>query len=175
MTMEPGIIGQRFGKLVVVAEAPQPENRRTSGPYYLCKCDCGGEKVVAKKLLLQGSTRSCGCMRDDHLDKVRYHVPPMHKSYNLDDLTGRRFGRLVAVKYTGRHYGDTMWICKCGCGQEITTSRSQLIRGRVVDCGCLTKAEQAAMRQKVKSELRSRTIRKYAERAEYTPKTSPKP
>ncbi|HJJ97546.1 MAG TPA: hypothetical protein O0Y00_00015 [Methanocorpusculum sp.] len=111
----------------------------------------------------------------DHLDKVRYHAPPMHKSYNLDDLTGRRFGRLVAVKYTGRHYGDTMWICKCDCGQEITTSRSQLIRGRRVDCGCLTKAEQAAMRQKVKSELRSRTIRKYAERAEYTPKTSPKP
>lgn len=160
--MEPGIIGQRFGKLVVVAEAPQPENRRTTGPYYLCKCDCGGEKVVAKKLLLQGSTRSCGCMLVDHLDKVRYHVPPMHKSYNLDDLTGRRFGRLVAVKYTGRHYGDTMWICKCDCGQEITTSRSQLIRGRAVDCGCLAKAERLELRHRVRYELRQRTISRYS-------------
>lgn len=160
--MEPGIIGQRFGKLVVVAEAPQPENRRTSGPYYLCMCDCGGEKVVAKKLLLQGSTRSCGCIHDTQFRDVQYRVYPTHTAHNLDDLTERRFGKLTVVRCLGRQNGDTKWICKCDCGQEITTSRSQLIRGRAVDCGCLEKAERLELRYRVRYELRRRTISRYS-------------
>lgn len=51
-------IGDRFGRLVVVAE-PVPGDRRKR---YLCKCDCGAEKRAAKYDVLRGDTRSCGCL-----------------------------------------------------------------------------------------------------------------
>jgi hypothetical protein len=32
------------------------------------------------------------------------------------DITGQRFGRLVAVRHVGSHNGNTMWECRCDCG-----------------------------------------------------------
>lgn len=37
----------------------EKKNGRTA---FLCKCDCGKEKVVSSKALLNGSTKSCGCL-----------------------------------------------------------------------------------------------------------------
>lgn len=53
------MIGQRFGRLVVIA----PSERRSSGGGKIvkCVCDCGVEKFVATALLLRGNTTSCGC------------------------------------------------------------------------------------------------------------------
>lgn len=47
-------IGTRYGRLVV---------QGYDGPYAMVKCDCGAEKRVRNKHLLDGSTRSCGCLR----------------------------------------------------------------------------------------------------------------
>ena len=55
------------------------------------------------------------------------------------DLTGQRFGRLVALKPTCAHpRGDTMWLCKCDCGNTKIARRSNLKRGDTKSCGCLT-------------------------------------
>lgn len=51
--------GRRFGKLTAVAVAGGGDDGRTR---WLCKCDCGGEKVVRASLLKGGVTGSCGCM-----------------------------------------------------------------------------------------------------------------
>lgn len=47
--------GRRFGRLVVVRKSPEPRK-------WLCKCDCGAEKLVAGSNLRNGSVRSCGCL-----------------------------------------------------------------------------------------------------------------
>jgi hypothetical protein len=50
--------GVRFGKLVVTKDVGVNEQ----GTYmWLCKCDCGNEKIVKGASLKYGSTRSCGC------------------------------------------------------------------------------------------------------------------
>lgn len=53
--------GDRFGRLIVISKS----NKRNSGGgvKYLCKCDCGKEKLISKDQLvnLEG-TRSCGCL-----------------------------------------------------------------------------------------------------------------
>lgn len=55
------ITGIRFGKLTVETLA---DKRGTNGAvYWLCKCDCGNDKVVAASNLRNGSVKSCGCLR----------------------------------------------------------------------------------------------------------------
>lgn len=46
--------GQRFGRLTVLEYVG---NRK-----WLCKCDCGNEKVIFAGSLTSGVTRSCGCL-----------------------------------------------------------------------------------------------------------------
>ena len=53
------ISGQRFGMLEVESFL-KLENHVT---YWNCKCDCGNKTVVAKANLLNGCTKSCGCLR----------------------------------------------------------------------------------------------------------------
>ena len=53
------IDGQVFGKLTVV-RFDHVKNKRQ---YYLCRCECGKEKVILKGNLLTGKTTSCGCNR----------------------------------------------------------------------------------------------------------------
>lgn len=52
------ITGQRFGKLVV----EEFDSLRKHTTYWRCKCDCGNTTIVAKANLLNGNTKSCGCM-----------------------------------------------------------------------------------------------------------------
>lgn len=48
------------------------------------------------------------------------------------DITGRRFSRLVAVKYI-----DGRWQCKCDCGNTVYVAYNNLITGNTKSCGCL--------------------------------------
>lgn len=49
---------QRFGKLVVLR--PYGKNK-WGNVTFLCKCDCGNERIIAGGNLRGGGTRSCGC------------------------------------------------------------------------------------------------------------------
>ena len=54
------LTGQRFGRLVVVKKADWVKTKST-GANWLCRCDCGNEKIVTSSALLTGNTKSCGC------------------------------------------------------------------------------------------------------------------
>lgn len=54
------------------------------------------------------------------------------------DLTGKRFSRLVVIRelpYRNK-YGNIQWLCKCDCGNEIAASTSELNGGYRKTCGC---------------------------------------
>lgn len=56
------------------------------------------------------------------------------------DLTGQRFGKQVALEKVGSSKdGRATWLCRCDCGQEITTTSANLIRGHTKSCGCFRK------------------------------------
>lgn len=67
------------------------------------------------------------------------------------DLTGQRFGRLVAIRDSGeRKIGQrTIWECKCDCGEISAVSLGDLRSGRTKSCGCLNK-EVSSKRIKTK-------------------------
>lgn len=66
MSKKINLIGQKFGRLTVIAEAPNIvlKNGRSYAAW-LCKCECGNEKVVRTNALRQGGTSSCGCLAKD--------------------------------------------------------------------------------------------------------------
>lgn len=53
------------------------------------------------------------------------------------DLTGKRFGRLLAVEPAGSKNGARMWKCACDCGSIVFKSTESLCTGHVKSCGCL--------------------------------------
>ena len=63
-------------------------------------------------------------------------------SKHAHDLTGRRFGRLVAVGPVGiRRYragaSFVLWRCRCACGNLTEVQSSHLTTGNTRSCGCL--------------------------------------
>lgn len=50
--------GMRVGRLVVISRA---ENTASSKAQWVCRCDCGKIKIIARRNLI-GETRSCGCL-----------------------------------------------------------------------------------------------------------------
>ncbi len=56
------LVGKRFGRLLVIER--DMEVSPAKGAYWRCRCDCGNYTVVSRGNLLNGSTRSCRCIRD---------------------------------------------------------------------------------------------------------------
>lgn len=48
--------GIKFGRLTVVKF-----HHSKNGSYWMCRCDCGNEKIVSAHSLTSGHTKSCGC------------------------------------------------------------------------------------------------------------------
>lgn len=105
--------GSRFGLLVVTAEAAPRRDRHGLRTRWTCRCDCGRDFVARTELLRSGKQTSCGCKRP-----------------RLVDMTGRRFGRLVAAE----RVSTTTYKCVCDCGEEKILSAIDLRLTR--SCGC---------------------------------------
>ena len=53
------LTGKKFNMLTVVRLTDTKVHKM---PGWLCKCDCGGEKIVARYHLTTGAVTSCGCL-----------------------------------------------------------------------------------------------------------------
>jgi len=54
------------------------------------------------------------------------------------DLTGQRFGKLVAIERKGKADGmpGNYWVCLCDCGNTTLVNTSNLTSGHTKSCGC---------------------------------------
>lgn len=62
------------------------------------------------------------------------------------DISGRRYGRLVAIRFIEVRDGNAWWECQCDCGNTFVGRVSYLQGGENKSCGCL----RAEMRNKAK-------------------------
>ena len=76
-------IGYHIGHLTVESDTGE---RKSGYTVWKCRCDCGGTIHLDTRCLQRGKVRDCGC---------RTKVRP-----GQNDLTGRRFGRLVCLEPT---------------------------------------------------------------------------
>lgn len=122
------LTGQRFGRLVVIDQAPSD---KAGHARWVCKCECGKEKTVFATNLIRGLTTSCGCVQRQRAKENVHAV----------DITGQRFGQLIAVCLVGKsENGDAQWKCLCDCGKTTVVKYAHLKNGAVKSCGCWNKA-----------------------------------
>lgn len=126
--------GQRFGRLTARERLPQQK----AGSYlWRCDCDCGGTVTASASALTRGQLRSCGCLsREARRARAR-------------DLSGQRFGCLIAREATDQRGpdGSVLWRCVCDCGGTTLQPSSVLTGGRVTSCGCKSRENDVLRRR----------------------------
>ena len=62
----------------------------------------------------------------------------------LIDITGHRFGRIVAIRFSGKNkHGQRQYLFKCDCGNEKIIDAHSVKRGKTSSCGCFSKESLA--------------------------------
>ena len=51
------------------------------------------------------------------------------------DITGQRFGKLLAIKKVNSKNGKTYWLCQCDCGEYKEIQTCHLTSGVTQSCG----------------------------------------
>ena len=107
----------------VISEAP-PLNKRIRWNC-LCKA-CGNYCVKDATNLLKH--KSCGCNKNKAIGEA------LRK-----DLSGKRFGMLTAIRYSGKSNvsQNAIWECKCDCGNICYVDSNNLTSLHTTSCGCL--------------------------------------
>jgi len=83
--------GKKFGRMTVIERYGSSSN----GATWLCKCDCGNEKIVIGRHLVNGHTSSCGCIRKHgHSETKVYHIWQHMKDrcYNQNHKSYKDYG-----------------------------------------------------------------------------------
>ncbi len=114
------LTGRLFGAL----KAEKLVDGVNSKARWRCTCACGQEKIVSYRNLVYGKTKSCGCVR---------------AAKAIKDLTGKRFGRLVAQeRLPDKRDNSYLWRCLCDCGGVAFVTAAALTKGQSKSCGCLS-------------------------------------
>lgn len=66
----------------------------------------------------------------------------------VNDLTGKKFGRLTVIGVADDGKRKTSYICQCDCGNATKVRADALLAGRTKSCGCLKKNQIEKMFQK---------------------------
>lgn len=110
------LTGEKIGSLTVIKKCTKTNNGKTG---WLCRCDCGNVKIIPTTLITHKKLKSCGCLRKK-------------------DLTGKKFSRLTVIKECGiTKNQQSIWLCKCDCGNIKEIMYCNLTTGSTKSCGCL--------------------------------------
>ena len=117
--------GEKRGRLTAI----EPTKKRKSGEIvWRYRCECG-EYVFRTPSTVSDNTASCGCLQKEM-------AANLGRSAAIN-ITGKRFGRLVAVKPTNERCSNSVkWLFKCDCGDTKIISAHSAVRGRTRSCGC---------------------------------------
>ena len=126
------LVGTTFSRLTVLYKVDK--NTKKTDAYWLCRCICGKEKVVASSHLRNEKIKSCGCLNKelakDSVKKIQGN--------GFEDLTGNIYGRLRVISLNKKQK-DAHWDCLCECGQATVVKSKSLNSGETRSCGCLQK------------------------------------
>lgn len=137
-------VGKRFGKLEVLNELPAVrDNSGTLRRWMEVKCDCG--QIVEKKLkyLKNGDTTTCGNCIYEVVDKSLKGLDVVGIDPTTDEMNmiGNAYQRWLVTQVGFRSGKQRMVKAVCECGVERVVSKSALLSGHSISCGCYA-AEQ---------------------------------
>jgi len=65
---------------------------------------------------------------------------PHPKTRGFVDHTGERHGKLVVLRYVGRHKSQSKWLMECDCGNLSSPNINSVLTGACKSCGCWKRA-----------------------------------
>ena len=65
----------------------------------------------------------------------------MKNMKRVNDLTGKRFGRLLVLGIDDKNSRKTYWVCQCDCGNIKSIRSDALVEGKTISCGCKKKEQ----------------------------------
>ena len=115
------LVGQVFDELTVVEMLYNYQNKHRT----YCKCIGvdGNEYIVRQDALMSGATHT---------------IHGVCSGGKQQDISGQRFGKLIAIKPTNERAsnGGVRWDCICDCGNHVYPTMNNLKRGHTTSCGC---------------------------------------
>lgn len=147
-------IGETYNQIQIISDLgyQKPDHR------YGCKCtNCGKEFEISAK----------------HIGKVKTCRECSEKS-KIVDISGQRFGRLVALQRVGRTLApngtrQSMWKCRCDCGNETVVKYIALTSGNTRSCGCMEEENRHVNMQKTATQRRKSVSNSFAGKLEDHP------
>jgi hypothetical protein len=132
---------RRYGRWTIVeplTEKPRAQDR------VLCRCDCGNERRIRFYKLVEGHTKSCGCLRRDRMTGVAW--PQLAPENDGQVVPGARFGRwtVIGEPESGK---NRVALCECDCGTQRKVVIGHLLNGKTKSCGCLRRDACGARHQ----------------------------
>lgn len=111
-------VGNKYGDFTVISRA---DNDKHDNAKWLCKCDCGAEKVFSGAVLRKKRNT--------------------HKCKKHNTLVGRVINDLTVLAETERRITSSgvskrRYTCKCVCGNLIDVDGDKLSTSRQRSCGC---------------------------------------
>lgn len=131
------LTGQKFGKLTPICKVGTDS---VGHLIWKCNCDCGNSVDVLATNLIQGYTKSCGCLHSEVC------------SENGEDLIGQKFGKLTVVSLYS--ISPRKYLCNCECGGQAIVQPGNLKNGHTQSCGCILSLGE----EKINSYLLSNNI-----------------
>ena len=128
------IVGQVFGELLILDEAPSRPAKGRSVPYVLTRCSCGNEQEQPTWAITRGTTTSCGCIRKQVTgDRARIHGQSKTRLYRIWKLMRGRCANKEDEYYGGRGIRVTpvwdnfvsfaTWATSNGYADDLTIER----------------------------------------------------
>lgn len=115
------LTGKIYGELKVVEMLKNYNNTHRT----YCKCEGvdGNEYIIRQDALQSGATK---------------FVKGATKAGKINDISGQRFGRLVALYPTQDRAANSgiVWKCRCDCGRYTVSTSNNLKRHHTTSCGC---------------------------------------
>ncbi|GEK33945.1 AP2 domain-containing protein [Kurthia sibirica] len=113
------LLDMTFGELTVFEKT---DKRAKEGSIiWLCRCNCGEEKLASARNLLRGQTTHCG----SSVHKKQFEI-------------GELYGKLTVLRIDIEK--DSI-ECQCDCGETVSVSARNLKYGHTRSCGCLKKID----------------------------------
>jgi hypothetical protein len=145
------MIGKRFGKLTVIRDTGERYHKHI---IYECLCDCGNTKNVPSLRLGNGGTKSCGCLKAKEGGRKPFVRNEVKIRKVTLDKKGLKIHRLTIIDFKKEPRTPVRVVLQCDCGNIITKSAKDFLKGKIKSCGCITK-EKWDIARKRKEEKKS--------------------
>lgn len=126
MPVAKDITNHEFGYWKALRFSHKTKSRNGISYFWRCQCKCGVIKDVDKRRLTNGTSKSCGCWRDEI------------REINIANV---KFGKLTAasIAYKKECKSGTIhyWKFLCECGNEKIIRKGAVTSLKTTNCGCV--------------------------------------